>query len=607
VAAVGAALHGGRTATLVAQSARDQLFAGIEAFENAEDERALRLLSVGLDPGGGPLDSTWVAGLYRLIRVLATQGQDTAAAAWLRWAHRVKPVIEVDEAYLLPAEIAAIAAARDHVADNPPTAAGAWAEVSYRWRPGAPLRRGVLHIPRGPVPLSGRIERGEFFAAGDSVALAPGSYRVQLSAPGGGFFSAFLNVEVLPGVATIARVELVPTDAGFLHVASRPWGRVILGERAIGYTPLARYRVAPGTHRLRIERSGYPAFDTTITVLPSDTTRVGNVRLEGAAEEAAGDLAPALAALDSAHVERAIEQLRVLTATLGASTPVARRVEALATLATALLATGQRDEAAARFAAIARLDPFHELDTIHFNPEVIAAYRSVRRATPAVGVRVPADTTLLPDQDAWPIRVAVGRPGRVRLRLVPQEPGSDSLVAAVNVDGERTVPLLLSVREAGGLRPGVYRLAGEWMEGEAAVATTHLGIVIARGAVDTVEHEAPPAGELFRREHRPGPPRLGVALLGVLAGAATAALPQLLSGDAEPAPHARAASVGVAATISLSGIVGAFRGRARVPIPANIEYNDGIRAAWRERNRAIAEANEAHRRSAPIRLRAEGP
>jgi hypothetical protein len=62
---------------------------------------------------------------------------------------------------------------------------------------------------------------------------------------------------------------------GALSVESRPAGAAVaIDGRLAGKTPLLLDRLAPGTHTVRIERSGYRPWATTIDVKPGDRARV---------------------------------------------------------------------------------------------------------------------------------------------------------------------------------------------------------------------------------------------------------------------------------------------------------------------------------------------
>ena len=55
-------------------------------------------------------------------------------------------------------------------------------------------------------------------------------------------------------------------EYALLTVASDPWGTLYIDNVEIGPTPVADYRLSPGSHRLRIEQEGYRTKKETIVV-----------------------------------------------------------------------------------------------------------------------------------------------------------------------------------------------------------------------------------------------------------------------------------------------------------------------------------------------------
>ena len=90
-----------------AQAGRRALAAGTDSYLLADYQRAVPLLSLGLDPAGGARDQPWVQGVERLTDVLLVLRQDSLAATWLRWAIRLAPDFEVDEDVVPPAVVRA--------------------------------------------------------------------------------------------------------------------------------------------------------------------------------------------------------------------------------------------------------------------------------------------------------------------------------------------------------------------------------------------------------------------------------------------------------------------------------------------------------------------
>jgi hypothetical protein len=262
---------------LAAQTGREALLQGHQAYDFAEFDRAIGLLEVGLDPQAGPPDSLWVAGLHKLVHALIESGQESLAGIWLRWALRHVPDLAADSVNFPPSVVAAFRAAQGFVANS---RLPALARAGWRWPAQPPgTGAGSLLMEAGAVAAAGRVEGGGFLAPGVPQTLAPGSYTVLATAEG--YLPARATIEVLPGVTTILRFNLEPAAAGFLYVASRPWGVVSVNGQRIGYTTIAAYRLPAGTHRVRIERPGYVPFDTTVSVTERDQRlRLGTIELK---------------------------------------------------------------------------------------------------------------------------------------------------------------------------------------------------------------------------------------------------------------------------------------------------------------------------------------
>jgi len=87
-----------------------------------------------------------------------------------------------------------------------------------------------------------------------------------------------------PAVATVgSRPRFVPRRAlaapGRLFVSATPWGELSVDDQAVGHTPMAGVAIAPGRHRLRIERDGFESFAETIEISPGQDLRLTGILL----------------------------------------------------------------------------------------------------------------------------------------------------------------------------------------------------------------------------------------------------------------------------------------------------------------------------------------
>jgi len=76
-----------------------------------------------------------------------------------------------------------------------------------------------------------------------------------------------------------SRVDQRDVEPGLLSVNAIPWGSVYLDGRPIGNTPQIDRTVAPGQHRLRVERDGYRPYDRVIDLAPGQRLRITDIAL----------------------------------------------------------------------------------------------------------------------------------------------------------------------------------------------------------------------------------------------------------------------------------------------------------------------------------------
>ena len=578
-----------------AQTGRQALTAGTERYLVADYEGAVSLLGKGLDPTTGPPNDLWLRGVERLADVLLVLRQDSLAATWLRWAVRIAPEFAVDEDLVPPVVVRAAAAARAFVDSTPRDRFVARTE--YVWP--AVFRTdasGAVRLASATVPITARIGVDQFIRGGESRRLPPGSYDVVVSAPG--FLPTRLTVELLPGVTTVVAVALLPETAGLLYVAARPWGTLLVDGKRIGYTSVAGYRLAPGRHEIRLERQRDPSIDTNIVVGDRQQIRLSWVMRHDTTGDSGLD--GALAVLDAGETERGALLLRER---LGTETPLAvmARATALARSAETAWSLGLRDSARAYLRNLVQADPFFFVAPDLFNPDLHAVYVLVRLATPAIAIRGPLDTVVTPVRDSFPIRIAVGRPGVVRLflRLTRPRP-RDSLLVALQVDSVAIARLPLTASDGTAVPPGQYAIEAE-VAASGPSPSALVELAVERLPVDTVPHHAPINVAALRPETRKGTTSLrtvGESVgLGALALLVSAAVNDAgVSG--RDIPHG-AWLVGASVTLANIGL-----GRPGVAIPENIAYNESLRRQWKEQDRAIVVENATRLGTAPLRIRA---
>jgi len=577
-----------------AQTGRRALAGGNERYLLADYHGALPLLVRGLDPKAGPLDRPWLQGIERLADVLLVLRQDSLAATWLRWAARLHPDFQVDEDVVPPTVARTARAARAFVDSTPHDRFVA--RATFDWAAASANGSGIVRLERANIPITARIGTDHFLRGGESRRLPPGSYNVVVSAPG--YLPTRLTVELLPGVTTVVAVSLLPETAGLLYVAARPWATVFVDGDPIGYTSVAAHRLVPGRHVLRLEYQRGAPKDTTIVVGERQAVRLSWVGQRDTTGDPQVDRA--LAALDRSDPERGAVLLRQWLSADAGGAPDATRSLALARLAEVAWSLGVRDSARVYLRSLVQADAFFSVPLDLFNPDLAADYGRVRRETPAIAIRAPHDTVVTPVRDSFPVWIAVGRPGEVRLLLRLTRPHPrDSLLVALHVDSVGVARIPLTAPDGKALAPDQYAIEVEVAASPSS--STLLELTVERLPADTAPRQAPIPMAAFRAEIRKGSPSLRTVGEGVGLGA-LALLVSAVVNDASVSGRSipRGAWL-VGGSVALANI--AFK-HPGIPIPANIAYNESLRRQWNEADRAIATENATRLGAAPLRIRA---
>jgi hypothetical protein len=303
-----------------------------------------------------------------------------------------------------------------------------------------------------------------------------------------------------------------------------------------------------------------------------------------------------LSALDAGEFERGVEALRM-------SERFGEHAVALARLAEASWALRARDSARAYLRRLVALDPFYTPPVDLFNPDLRAANDRIRRETPVIGMRTAPDTVVVPDRDALPIEIAVGRPGDVRLYLRLTSTGSrDSLLAVIPVESLAVFRLALTLPDGSALPSGSIGIEGEVVF-PGGGARHGLTLNLERLSVDTVAHMPPLPNTSYRPEVTKGRASWRTVAEAVGLGTAALMIPAImndkgLSGRSVPLA---ASLVGVSIAIADLSL-----NRPRVTLQANVRYNATLRGEWEGRNLSIAARNALKLRGTPVRVRARG-
>lgn len=331
------------------------------------------------------------------------------------------------------------------------------------------------------------------------------------------------------------------------------------------------------------------------------------------AQASAVVLAQATRAYDDLEFDNAAGLLRRALAFQGADALLpADAARALMYLAATELLRERPDSARAVSRRLVLSNPRFRPDELVFPPEVLTFFQEVRRSTPAVIGRAPADTAIRPGAEALAVRLYAStfhdvaatlatEDGRVVRRLYTG-PISDSL--DVHWNG----------LDSTGAKPppdGRYAITVTSLDRQRRVVRIlRLPLAVEQGRVDTLPHPAPPADSLLLHERQPMGPGLKAFAPAALAGVAIAVLPSVVA-NGEDASGARFV---VGGTVTVAGIVAFFSHHPGRAIPANVAHNRTLRDAWRREDAEVARRNVERARGmlgirvgAPVLLTPEAP
>lgn len=261
----------------------------------------------------------------------------------------------------------------------------------------------------------------------------------------------------------------------------------------------------------------------------------------------------------------------------------------------------RRDSATAAARRLVLLDPRYRPDQLVFPPQVLALYEGVRRVTPAVTARAPADTSIRPGPDAYAVWLYAStfhdvgatlttETGRV-VRALYGGPIGDSLALTWN-----------GLDSAGARVPdGRYVITVNSLDRERRVVRMlRLPVQVAQPSIDTLPH---PSRPLLRPERQPYGPAVRALAPAALAGVAIAILPKVVAGG-EDASGARFV---VGGTVTIAGIAAFLSRHPGRTMPDNVAHNRALRDAWQRESDGVARRNAQRIREVRIAIRAGAP
>jgi hypothetical protein len=279
----------------------------------------------------------------------------------------------------------------------------------------------------------------------------------------------------------------------------------------------------------------------------------------------------------------------------------ADRAAALMYLTTVEVLRSRRDSAAAAARRLVLHDPGYRPDELVFPPPAIALFTTVRRATPAVIARAPADTVIRPGTEALPLRLkasafhqvraAVARDDGRLLRTLYAGPIGDSL--DLRWDGTDSSGAVVA--------RGRYAVTVISIDSLGRVVRQlRLVLDVAPVQPDTQPIPVRPAATLLKPERTPFGPAWKALAPGALVAAAAAVVPSVVAGGED---HARG-RLFISGAVTVAGIAAFLSHHPGRAIPENIAANRRLIGAWAQDSARTAADNVRRKRDLRLQVHA---
>lgn len=353
---------------------------------------------------------------------------------------------------------------------------------------------------------------------------------------------------------------------------------------------MSRWRLA-----LQSAVTGWLKFGTLILLLlaPMRTLR---------AQDLVDPLAAALTSFNDLDYDVAATRLRAaLALTGGQRLPDTERARALMYLGATENFRGIRAGAIDAFRALLIVDPRYRPSEVIFPPEVIALYQETRIGVRATSAEITPTSEIAIPTDRLPVKIFASSLHDIRVRVTTSL-GAPERILYEGVIGDS---LLVSWdgREASGAagRPGRYllRIASRGPGGNTE-REVQIPLEVEHVPIDTLPWPEPLNASSLRPETVVRANGTRQVITGLAGAAAVVMLPTLIG-----ATDASSLRYGVAAGISVAGLVGLATATRPQPIPENIAANNTLRAEWTQELERIKAENRTRLATVRLRVRVE--
>ena len=231
----------------------------------------------------------------------------------------------------------------------------------------------------------------------------------------------------------------------------------------------------------------------------------------------------------------------------------------------------QRDSSAAIFRRMVLQEPRYRFDSLAFTPEIVAAFDSVRFATPALSLDIPQRVTVEPGRGGIAARVYPSGPHTIRVRIETSRGDVVRTLQERRVTGDFTVNWDGAGQNGVRLASGLYVWSFASLDRRGTVQRiVDVPVRLEHVAVDSLD--LPPRPSLLPERRTTGSAMIPLGV-GLGAAALTWIVMPVITDNEAP-------RIAISLAFTAGGIVGFVEQRPGKPIPQNAAANQAALARW---------------------------